>query len=173
MTGLPSNPRQAPRLPKYRAQNAPMPGGVWLPTHRRNADRIGLRGTFFSTRDLWGKDMTTRDDFLQHLWTDVINPLLRDAALDNIIAHCQRNPAGPFGNTGPAIERMLAAGIARPDLSLVLRSVAYEAVFGTLYALSEPGLDSDDDASTLYEELLMADPSGKEGRPGSEDAARQ
>jgi hypothetical protein len=87
--------------------------------------------------------MATREDFLQHLWTDVINPVFRDAALDNIISNCRRNPAGPFGNTGPAIERMLAAGIARRDLSLVLRLATYEAVFGMLYALSEPGLDQD------------------------------
>ena len=64
---------------------------------------------------------------------------------------------------------MLAAGISRRDLRLVPRLVAYEAVFGTLYSLSEPGLDQDDDASTLYEELLMADPIGMEGRPGSAD----
>ena len=115
--------------------------------------------------------MATREDFLRHLWTDVIDPVFRDAALDNIISNCKRDPAGPFGDTGPAIERMLAQGIARRDLSHVLRFVAYEAVFGTLYALSEPGLDRADDASTFYEELLMADPSGKEGRPGSEDAA--
>src|SRR5262245_43548547 len=115
--------------------------------------------------------MATREEFLQHLWTDVINPVFRDAALDNIVAHFKRKPAGPFGNTGPAIERMLAAGIARRDLSLVLRFITYEAVFGTLYALGEPGLDQDADASTLYAELVMADPSGQEGRPGSEDAA--
>jgi hypothetical protein len=115
--------------------------------------------------------MATREDFLRHLWTDLINPVFRDTALDNIIGTCKRNPAGPFGDIGPAIERMLAAGIARRDLSLVLRFTAYEAVFGTLYALSEPGLDQDEDAGTLYEELLMADPSGMEGRPGSADAA--
>jgi hypothetical protein len=113
--------------------------------------------------------MATREEFLQHLWTDVINPVFRDASLDNIIANCKRDLVGPFGDTGAAIERMLAAGIARRDLSLVLRLVAYDAVFGTLYALSEPGLNADDDASTLYEELLMADPSGREGRPGSAD----
>jgi hypothetical protein len=112
--------------------------------------------------------MATREEFLQHLWTDVINPVFRDAALDNIINACKRAPAGPFGDTGPAIERMLAAGIVRRDLRLLLRRVAYEAVFGTLYALSEPGLDRDDDASTLYEELLMADPSGRNGRPSPE-----
>jgi hypothetical protein len=52
-----------------------------------------------------------------------------------------------------------------------LRLIAYEAVFGTFYALSDPGLDQDEDPSTLYEELLMADPSGLAGRRGSEDAA--
>jgi hypothetical protein len=115
--------------------------------------------------------MATREEFLQHLWTVIINPVFADAALDNIISNCKRNPVGPFGDTGPAIERMLAAGIARRDLGLVLRLVAYEAVFGTLYALSDPGLNQDEDAGTLYEELLMADPSGMEGRPGSADAA--
>ena len=115
--------------------------------------------------------MATREDFLRHLWTDLINPIFRDRALDNIISNSKRRPTGPFGDIGPAIERMLAAGIARRDLSLVLRFATYEAVFGTLYALSDPGLDPDDDAGTLYEELLMADPSGKEGRPGSEEAA--
>jgi hypothetical protein len=65
----------------------------------------------------------------------------------------------------------LAAGIARRDLSLVLRFATYEAVFRTLYALGEPGPDQNEDVSTLYEDLLMADPSGKAGRPGSEDAA--
>jgi hypothetical protein len=115
--------------------------------------------------------MATREEFLRHLWTAIINPVFRDQALDNMISNFKRTPAGPFGNTGAAIERLLAAGIVRRDLSLVMRLVAYEAVFGTLYALSDPGLDGDDDAGSLYEELLMADPSGKEARPGSEDAA--
>jgi hypothetical protein len=112
--------------------------------------------------------MATREEFLQHLWTVIINPVFGDAALDNIILNCKRDPLGPFGDTGPAIERMLAAGIARRDLGLVLRLIAYEAVFGTLYALSEPGLNPDEDASTLYAELLM----GMEGRPGSADGGR-
>jgi hypothetical protein len=114
--------------------------------------------------------MSTREELLNHLWKEVINTNLRDASLDNIIAHCKRNPAGPFGDTGPAIERMLAAGVSRRDLCLVMRSIAYEAVFGTLYSLSEPGSDPDDDVSTLHEELLMAEPSGTGGRPGSANA---
>jgi hypothetical protein len=99
----------------------------------------------------------------------VINAVMRDEALDNIVKHCKRNSNGPFGDTGPSIERLLAAGASSRDLRLVLRNIAYEAAFGTLYALSDPGLD-DNDVSALYEELLMADPSGMEGRPGSADA---
>lgn len=111
--------------------------------------------------------MTARDDLLTHLWKEVININLRDASLDNIIAHCRRDPTGPLGDTGAAIERILAAGASRRDLCLVMRSAAYEAAFGTLYSLSEPGSDADDDVSTLYEELLMAEPSGTGARPGS------
>jgi hypothetical protein len=114
--------------------------------------------------------MATREELLEHLWKEVINVVLRDEALDNIVKHCRRNPDGPFGDTGAAIERLLAAGASRRDLRLVLRNIAYEAAFGTLYTLSDPGLEEDDDVGTLYEELLMADPSGMEGRPGSADA---
>ena len=113
--------------------------------------------------------MTARGDLLAHLWKEVININLRDASLDNIIAHCQRDPTGPLGDTGPAIERMLAAGASRRDLCLVMRSTAYEAAFGTLYALSEPGPGPDDDVGVLYQELLIAEPSGTEARPGSAD----
>ncbi|MGB8356298.1 MAG: hypothetical protein WCD79_20535 [Chthoniobacteraceae bacterium] len=51
-------------------------------------------------------------------------------------------------------------------MSLIARQAAYEAVFGTLYALSDPGVN-DNDIEMLHESLLSADPSGKEGRPGS------
>ena len=114
--------------------------------------------------------MATREELLDHLWKEVINVHLPDQALDNIIKNCKRNPGGPFGDTGAAIERLLAAGASKRDLRLVLRHVAYEAAFGTLYALSDPGPDEEDDIGTLYEELLMADPSGMEGRPGSAEA---
>ena len=110
--------------------------------------------------------MATRGEFLDHLWREVINALSSDQGLDNIIAHCRRFPDGAFSDTGPVIERMLAAGVSRQDLCLVMRSTAYEAVFGTLYALSDPGVDDDVDASALYEELGLADPSGMDSRPG-------
>jgi hypothetical protein len=115
--------------------------------------------------------MSRREELLEHLWKNVINVNAREASLDNIIANCRRDPEGPFGDTGPAIERILATGVSRSDLCLVLRATAYEAVFGTLCSLSDPGFDGDDDMGTLYEDLLTAEPSGMEGRPGSADAA--
>jgi hypothetical protein len=110
--------------------------------------------------------MATREEFLGHLWREVIDALSRDQGLDNIIAHCRRFPDGAFSGTGPAIERMLARGVSRQDLCLVMRSTAYEAAFGTLYALSEPGVDDDVDASALYEELGLAEPGRADGRSG-------
>jgi hypothetical protein len=118
------------------------------------------------------KRMTTRQEFLEHLWKEVINLYLRDGELDAIVSYDKRYPDRAFGDTGATIERMLAAGVSKRDLSLVLRYAAYNAVFGTLYSLSDPGVDDDTDVGGLYEELLMADPSGMEGRPGSADAVR-
>jgi hypothetical protein len=115
--------------------------------------------------------MATREEFLEHLWREVINALSREQGLENIIENGMRFPAAPFADAAAAIQRMLAAGVSRPDLCLVARQTAYDAVFGTLYALSEPGLDATEDPSTLYEELWGAKPSGTEGRSGSTDAA--
>jgi hypothetical protein len=110
--------------------------------------------------------MGTREELLRYLWDDLINLNLRPESLDNVIRHCKRHPDGPFGDTGPAIERMLRAGASVSDLCLVLRATAYEAVFGTLYALGDPGVD-DNDVFMLHESLLTAEPSGMDGSPGS------
>ena len=101
--------------------------------------------------------MGTRDELLRYLWTDVIDALSSDSGLDNVIAHCKRFPHGTFSEVGPAIERLLGAGGSRHDLRIVLRANAYEAVFGTLYALNDPGVD-DNGVFMLHEELGLAEP---------------
>ena len=60
--------------------------------------------------------MTAREDLLAHLWKEVININLRDSSLDNIVAHCKRDPTGPFGDKGPAVERILARGERLPGV---------------------------------------------------------
>lgn len=96
--------------------------------------------------------MTTREALVEHLWQTVINPLRDPVALERIVEHCRRVPDGSFAAVGPAIERALAAGASPQDLCLMNQLTAYEAVFGTLYALGDPGVD-DGNLLGLYEEL--------------------
>lgn len=96
--------------------------------------------------------MTTREELVEHLWREIINPLDDPSVLDNIIANCRRDPEAGFAAVGPAIERALAAGIPAADLCLIYRSATYEAVFGTLYAIGDPGVDGND-VFGLYEDL--------------------
>jgi hypothetical protein len=110
--------------------------------------------------------MASRDEFLKQMWDEVINSAMQEHWIDNIIRDSERRPDSPFSDLGPALKRLLAAGADRRDLSLIARHAAYEAVFGTLYALSDPGVD-DNNIEMMHESLLSADPSGTEGHPGS------
>jgi hypothetical protein len=105
--------------------------------------------------------MPKRDELVEHLWQEIINPLEDPSTLDNIVANCKRNPAGPFAAVGPAIERALADGVSAEDLCLINRSATYEAVFGTLYAVGDPVVD-DNDVFGL-DEALLTSPSAKWG----------
>lgn len=110
--------------------------------------------------------MSSREEFLAHLWADVINIHLRPAGLTQVIAQARQRPDDPLADSGPALERLLALGADLRDICLLMRNTAYESVFSTLYALGDPGVD-DNEVFMLHEDLLSADPSGMEGRPGS------
>ena len=110
--------------------------------------------------------MATREEFLKQLWDEIINPTMQEHWIDNIIRASEKHPESSFADVGPALQRLLAQGADRRDLSLVARHAAYEAVFGTLYSFSDPGVD-EGEAESLHESLLSADPSGLEARPGS------
>lgn len=99
--------------------------------------------------------MATRDALLEHLWQQVIAPNADPAGLQRIVDATRRDPDGAFASAGPAIERALAAGVAPRDLCRIQLAAAYDAVFGTLYALGDPGVD-DGDINGLYENLLTA-----------------
>jgi hypothetical protein len=106
----------------------------------------------------------TQADLLEHLWQEVINRQLDAAGLHRMVAASKLRPDDPFSDAGAAIERLLALGASERDIGLVQRHAAYEAVFQTLYALDDPGID-DGNVFMLHESLLTADPSGREGRP--------
>ena len=111
--------------------------------------------------------MASRKELLRSLWEEIINPYMQEHWIDNAIRGSEKNPNAPFADTAAVLQRLLAAGASRRDLSLIARRAAYESVFGTVYALDDPGLDDPEDAAMLHESLLSADPSGMEGRPGS------
>ena len=110
--------------------------------------------------------MPTREEFLRQVWNDVINGPMRGAWIPNRIAAWKKEPDGAFADAGAALERITAKGVADRDLSLVLRAQIYEAVFSLLYMLNDPGVDGGN-VFMLQDSLLSADPSTKEGRPGS------
>lgn len=113
--------------------------------------------------------MATREELLEHLWRLVINANLNPSTLADAILHHQKRPEEPFADAGEAIARLLELGASPRDLCLLRREAAYGAVFRTLYALGDPGVDGDD-VFMLHEDLLGSDPSGLEGRPGSATA---
>ncbi len=104
-----------------------------------------------------------QEDLLQKLCRR-IDAYRKPDALDSVITWAN-DPDQPFGDAGPAIARILAAGASKGDLGIVLRYVAYGAVFDTLYCIEESDVDKSS-LEGLHEYLLSADPSGREGRPG-------
>ena len=114
--------------------------------------------------------MSSREELLAHLWAQVINSHLRPEGLTQMISRAKAKPDEPFADSGPALERLLGLGADPRDICLLMRDAAYGAVFSTLYSIDDPGVDGND-VFMLHEELLMADPSGMEGRPGSSGAA--
>lgn len=111
--------------------------------------------------------MASRDDFFKHLWANRINAYMQEDWIDKEIAMSQRYPNAPFADVGPVLSRLLSLGVTRRELCLIARSAEYNGIFDALYALDgHPGIEEKNHAG-LAESLLMADPSGLEGRPGS------
>ncbi|MCI2261162.1 hypothetical protein [Xanthomonas indica] len=112
------------------------------------------------------EEYPSREEFLDLLWSEIINSPMQEVWIDNAINTSQQQPDGPFGDAGPVLERLLSLGASRRDLSLIYRMASYEAVFDTLYKMADPGIKPDD-AAMLFEDLLGSDPSGLDAGPGS------
>jgi hypothetical protein len=110
--------------------------------------------------------MESRDEFLKHIWANRINSYMQEDWIDKEIEMAQRYPNAPFADTGPLLDHLLALGATRRELSLLLRVGEYNGVFDALVALEDISRTLEGFRG-LHEELLSADPSGLEGRPGS------
>jgi hypothetical protein len=107
--------------------------------------------------------------------------------IEEAVQWASQDASGQFADGGQAIARLLRLGAQREDIASIARMVAYEAVFGVLSVIDD-GLDPEhlDDESLpgwllieddptngptgrvvggLHEDILMMDPSGREGRP--------
>lgn len=107
--------------------------------------------------------MLHREDFCRHLWESAIDPVGDASSVERVIASLCASPEESFYSAGLAMKRMLELGVSASDLASVMRFASYEAVFATLYAMDDPGVKPKE-RTGLYEDLLMADPSGREGR---------
>ena len=106
--------------------------------------------------------MATRREFLREIWESTIDSNLGKEWIPRFVEECKQRPDRPFADAGLALQRCLASGVAPEDLAAFARFVSYDTAFSLLYMLEDPGVD---DAGMLHEELLGADPSGREGRP--------
>ncbi len=97
--------------------------------------------------------MSPREQFLAHLWQEAIDAGSEGDWIDDF--EKDQEPGTFFGKAGEAISRMRSAGITKEDIVALVRWASYEAVFATLYALDDPGVD---DTEGLYEDLLTAQP---------------
>jgi hypothetical protein len=123
---------------------------------------------------------------LWRLWPEAIDRFAGDLSwIDEAIAEGERDANAPFADAGAALSAALAAGVSREDIGKIAQSVAFSAVFSTLYRIDEgadyefddgPGwvlmeLDQETgqptgrDVGGLHESLLETDPTGREGRP--------
>ncbi len=121
--------------------------------------------------------------FLRQAWRLVLG---EDATawIDRSIAHTKKDPEGVFAGLGAALERAVAAGASREDLTQIARGMQAELLFQFCYLLSDSGLtepelqgvgwglfQTDEGGEAigpivgLHESVLELDPSGREMRP--------
>lgn len=112
--------------------------------------------------------MASRDEFLELLWSETINGVASGYWIDNCIRAYEDDPTSPFADVGRAMKKMREQGVADVDIVAIGRGASYDAVFDVLYKLGDPGVE---DGEGLFEDLLTADPSGREGSPLPKDAA--
>jgi len=85
-----------------------------------------------------------REAILGDMWTELIRP---NGDLERV-------------RRLPEAARLLEAGADPGALTRLLQLVAYEAVFGTLFVVTQPEASG---LLGLHEDLLSSDPTGQEG----------
>ena len=130
-----------------------------------------------------GIPQLTRFILLRHLWREVIDHWREDPEYW-LGEQIKEAPDGHFGDAGAAIQHLMELGATPGELANIARFVAATTVFSMLYQIdvddeslsdNAPGwslVETDGEGRLtrrrlqgLYESLLTADPSGREGKP--------
>jgi hypothetical protein len=118
--------------------------------------------------------------FLRQAWRKVVQPGDRSW----MVEMRPKDPNGPGGELGPAIDRILAAGVRPEDLTTVVRVMQWRLLSRFSVLLEDPGVleeevadiwwqlflvDENDNPivpiNGLIESVLETDPTGREMRP--------
>jgi WD40 repeat protein len=83
--------------------------------------------------------MPTEPDYLDRLWSEVVNIDPEGKWIDRGIAACRSLKKGPYSKCAPALERLRDLGSAE-DLGRVSRESRYGACFDILCSFDDPGL---------------------------------
>lgn len=124
--------------------------------------------------------------FLRQMWQNVVSE--GDTAwIDPTIAQSERQPRAPGASAGPILQRMLAAGVSREDITELTRVMQWQTLDGIAYQLADPNVVAYPSDKTpavywalhevgqngevlhtidsLHESVLDVEPSGREMRP--------
>jgi len=133
-----------------------------------------------------GFNQWARFVFLHQAWQSVIAD--GDTTwINSLIREADQRPRDPGAAAGPALRRMLVAGVAPEDIADVVRVMQGQLLFNIAYQLSDPGVvqypsdkmprvnwelfEVDEDGkpietiAVLHESVLDTDPTGREMRP--------
>ncbi|HEX8521272.1 MAG TPA: WD40 repeat domain-containing protein [Tepidisphaeraceae bacterium] len=110
--------------------------------------------------------MAAKKGFHGRVWDEIINGGMDGKWIDGVIEQAKQRPDDPFADVGPLLAEMLKKGVTKNKIARLARFIRYEAVAETITIAAEDGMDAEA-LDAAHEDLLTADPSGKDGRPGS------
>lgn len=125
--------------------------------------------------------------FLKKAWDRIVDEQ-DDGWIEGEIEAAKQDPDAPFSGDGLALERILAAGVARSDVVDLVRGAQAKLLFNLCYLLEDEMLNDEEEAllgnigwalvatddafeptservDGLYESVLETDPTGREMRP--------
>ena len=133
-------------------------------TVRQWYDRTGaeVRG---ENLDQWGASPSV---FLWLVWDECIRGALAPLHVENARRDLADGADGFFGNVGGALDRIVELGATPNELHVLGQAIAASTASQVLELFTQPGVEGNR-IRQMFENLLTADPSGRDGAPERAD----